>query len=76
MNIDQAQTKFHELYDQWKEHHEAARLLRSQVTRAFSDVASGGKINPSLDVLSMLELMEKGEQNLQEKMHELVRSLK
>lgn len=75
MNIDEAQTKFYELYDQWKAYHEAARELRAQVTQAFSDVASGGKVNPPLGVLAMLESMEKKERNFQEKMDELVRSL-
>jgi len=75
MNIDEAQTKFYELYDQWKAYHDAARELRAQVTRAFSEVASGGTINPPLGVLAMLESMEKKERNLQEKMDEIVRSL-
>lgn len=75
MTIEEAQTKFYELYDQWKAYHDAARELRAQVTRAFSDVARGGKINPSLGVLAMLESMEKKERNFQEKMDEIVRSL-
>lgn len=75
MNIDEAQTKFYELYDQWNAYHEAARELRAQVTQAFSDVASGGKINPPLGVLAMLESMEQTERNLQVKMDEIVRAL-
>lgn len=75
MNIDEAQTKFYELYDQWKAYHEAVRELRVQVIRAFSEVAIGGKINPPLGVLAMLESMEQTEQNLQVKMDEIVRSL-
>ena len=75
MKIDETQTKFYELYDQWKAYHEAARELRAEVTRAFSEVASGGKINPPLGVLAMLESMEQTEQNLQVKMDEIVRAL-
>lgn len=75
MNIDEAQTKFYELYDQWKAYHEAARELRAQVTRAFSEVASGGRINPPLGILAILESMEQTEKRLQDKMDELVRAL-
>ncbi len=75
MKIDDAQSKFYELYDQWKAYHEAARELRTQVTRAFAEVANGGKINPPLGILAMLESMEQTEKRLQEKMDELVRSL-
>jgi seryl-tRNA synthetase len=75
MSIEDAQSKFYELYDQWKVYHDAARELRAQVNRAFSEIASGGKNNPSLGILAMLESMEQTEKSLQEKMDQLVRAL-
>lgn len=75
MNIKEAQEKFYDLYDQWKPYHEAARELRSLVTRAFSGVANDGKINPPIGVLAVLESLEEKERVIQEKMDELIRSL-
>ncbi len=75
MNIDDAQRKFYELHDQWKVYHEAAQKLRGEVTRVFADVASGGKTNPPLGLLQMLDSMEQAEQRIQKKIDELIQSL-
>jgi hypothetical protein len=75
MDLDDAQTKFYELNDQWNLYHEAVRELRGEVTRSFAEIASGGKTNPPLSILTMLELMEQKERDLQEKINELLRSI-
>ena len=74
--IQAAQRLFDELLDQWKPYHEAARELRLKVASTFSDVAKGGRLNPDLDILAMLESMEDKERELQAKMDELVNSIK
>ena len=75
MDLDDAQTKFHELNDQWNLYHEAVRELRGEVTRSFAEIAHGGKTNPPLSILAMLEVMEQKERDLQEKINELLRSI-
>jgi len=73
MKYQEAQHLFYELLDEWKAYHEAARDMRAKVTLAFSDVEKDGTVNPSLGVLALLESLERREQQLQDKMDEVVR---
>jgi len=75
MKYQEAQHLFYELLDEWKAYHEAARDMRAKVTQAFSGVAKGGTVNPSLGVLAVLESLERKEQQLQAKMDEIVKSI-
>jgi hypothetical protein len=75
MDINEAQAKFNKLYDEWKFVHVAARKLRSEVTVAFSDVAKGGKANPRLGILLILESMEQTEETIQKEIDKLLYSL-
>lgn len=75
MKYQETQHRFYELLDEWKAYHEAARDMRAKVTEAFSGVAKGGSVNPSLGVLAVLESLERKEQQLQVMMDELVKSI-
>jgi hypothetical protein len=75
MDLDYAQAKFYELNDQWNLYHKAVRELRGEVTRSFAGIAHVGKTNPPLSILILLEVMEQKEQDLQEKINELLRSI-
>lgn len=75
MEDQEAQRLFYELYDEWKSYHEAACGMRTKVMQAFSGVAKGGAINPDPGVLTVLELLESKEQQLQAKMDEIVKSI-
>ncbi len=58
MKYQETQHRFYELLDEWKAYHEAARDMRAKVTEAFSGVAKGGSVTPSLGVLAVLESLE------------------
>ena len=75
MKIEEAQNLFYELLDQWTAYHKAAGELRSKVTEAFTNVAKGGAENPSLEILTILEVTEESEKRLQEKMDEIMSSI-
>ncbi len=75
MDLDDAQAKFYELNDQWNLYHKAVRELRGEVTRSLAEIAHGGKTNPPLSILTLLEVMKQKERDLQEKIIELLRSI-
>ena len=76
MNIEEAQNKFIDLNEEWNVYHLAVTELRKQVIHSFNEIANGGKINPPLTILTMLEEMELKERSLQEKIEKLISSIR
>jgi hypothetical protein len=61
MKIEEAKHLFYELLDQWTAYYKAASELGLKVTEAFANVTNSGAINPNLEVLAMLDSMERSE---------------
>lgn len=75
MKTKEAQRRFNEIIDEWRECNETAQGLRVDAAQSFADVAKGGVVNPSLDLLAALESIEQKERQLRAKIDEIIKSI-
>jgi hypothetical protein len=66
---DDLQKRFYEVQDLWFACKAERDVLQAEITKSFSEVASGSMSNPSLDKLDSLEKLT----NLQEEFSRILR---